>query len=90
VRAQKKAGQITDDFNLDPALSMASPNADEIWVFIADPLRINLRIFNSWVCGLKGTTIRRIRNIKPVIIMSVNSAESGATTAQEYEGDCYG
>jgi len=36
---------------------MAAPSQDEIWVFVADPIRIDLRIFNSWVNGVKGRAL---------------------------------
>jgi hypothetical protein len=48
---------------------MTAPNQDEIWVFVADPIRIDLRIFNSWVNGVKGKHSRTIILILIVIII---------------------
>lgn len=60
--ARQKSCADFDDQNVVPcrlidvfrAHLMTTPIQDEIWVFVADPIRIDLRIFNSWVNGVKG------------------------------------
>jgi hypothetical protein len=47
---------------------MTAPNQDEIWVFVADPIRIDLRIFNSWVNGVKAQKVaQQLRKNKKAI-----------------------